>query len=97
MFASLFQHRDDFRRRDTPAKANETKIPFIIEGKKVVLVDDVVYTGRSVRAALDAMIAARDSYSLNADSFLGMMKDAGVKPDKVLQGKVAKALEEQGK
>ena len=50
-------HRDDFRRRDTPVKANETRIPFVIEGKKVVLVDDVLFTGRTVRAAMDAMIA----------------------------------------
>jgi len=50
-------HRDDFRRRDTPKKANETTIPFLIEDKKIVLVDDVLYTGRSVRAALDAMIS----------------------------------------
>ena len=50
-------HRDDFRRRDTPKKANETTIPFLIENKKIVLVDDVLYTGRSVRAALDAMIS----------------------------------------
>ncbi|SMG17478.1 pyrimidine operon attenuation protein / uracil phosphoribosyltransferase [Marivirga sericea] len=50
-------YRDDFRRRDTPLKANATKIPFIIEDKKVVLIDDVLFTGRTVRAALDAMIA----------------------------------------
>jgi pyrimidine operon attenuation protein / uracil phosphoribosyltransferase len=50
-------YRDDFRRRDTPVKANETRIPFIIEGKNVVLVDDVLFTGRTIRAALDAMIA----------------------------------------
>ncbi|HTE34378.1 MAG TPA: bifunctional pyr operon transcriptional regulator/uracil phosphoribosyltransferase PyrR [Chryseolinea sp.] len=50
-------YRDDFRRREIPAKANETRIPFIIEGKKVVLVDDVLFTGRSIRAAMDAMIA----------------------------------------
>jgi pyrimidine operon attenuation protein / uracil phosphoribosyltransferase len=50
-------HRDDFRRRDTPAKASETRIPFIIEEKKVILMDDVLFTGRTVRAALDAMIA----------------------------------------
>jgi pyrimidine operon attenuation protein/uracil phosphoribosyltransferase len=49
-------HRDDFRRRDIPIKASETKIDFIIEGKEVILVDDVLYTGRSVRAAMDAMI-----------------------------------------
>jgi len=50
-------HRDDFRSRETPKKANETTIPFLIEEKKIVLVDDVLYTGRSVRAALDAMIS----------------------------------------
>lgn len=50
-------HRDDFRRREIPAKASETKVDFIIEGKKVILVDDVLYTGRTVRAALDAMIS----------------------------------------
>jgi len=50
-------HRDDFRRREIPAKASETRIPFIIEGKKVVLVDDVLFTGRSIRAAMDSMIA----------------------------------------
>ena len=50
-------HRDDFRRRETPKQANETTIPFLIEDKKIVLVDDVLFTGRSVRAALDAMIS----------------------------------------
>ncbi len=50
-------HRDDFRRREEPPKASETRVPFLIEGKKVVLIDDVLYTGRTVRAALDAMIA----------------------------------------
>lgn len=50
-------YRDDFRRRETPVKANETRVPFVIENKKVVLVDDVLFTGRTIRAALDAMIA----------------------------------------
>jgi len=50
-------HRDDFRRREIPVKASETRVPFVIEGKKVVLIDDVLFTGRSVRAALDAMIS----------------------------------------
>jgi pyrimidine operon attenuation protein/uracil phosphoribosyltransferase len=50
-------YRDDFRRREKPLKANATKMPFIIEGKKVVLIDDVLFTGRSIRAAMDAMTA----------------------------------------
>ncbi len=49
--------RDDFRRRETPLKPNETKVPFVIEGKKVILIDDVLATGRMVRAAIDAMQA----------------------------------------
>ncbi|PCE65015.1 bifunctional pyr operon transcriptional regulator/uracil phosphoribosyltransferase PyrR [Sediminicola luteus] len=47
--------RDDFRRGDKPLQANSTHIDFLIEGKKVVLVDDVLYTGRSIRAALTAL------------------------------------------
>lgn len=49
-------HRDDFRRRDIPAKASETRIDFTVENKRVVLIDDVLYTGRTVRAALDALL-----------------------------------------
>lgn len=48
-------HRDDFRRRDQPLSPSKTEVPFIIEDKKVILIDDVLFTGRSVRAALDAM------------------------------------------
>lgn len=50
-------YRDDFRRRESPIRANTTNIPFVVEDKRVVLIDDVLYTGRSVRAALDAMTA----------------------------------------
>lgn len=49
-------HRDDFRRRSSPLAASTTKVPFLIEDKRVVLIDDVLYTGRTVRAAMDAMI-----------------------------------------
>lgn len=49
--------RDDFRRRDAPLSANKTKIDVLLEGKKVVFIDDVLYTGRSIRAALDAVLS----------------------------------------
>jgi len=48
-------YRDDFRRRDSPLKANATYMPFVIEDKKVVLIDDVLYTGRTIRSALSAL------------------------------------------
>ncbi|PRY42922.1 pyrimidine operon attenuation protein/uracil phosphoribosyltransferase [Spirosoma oryzae] len=50
-------YRDDFRRRDTPLRPNTTHVPFVIENKRVILIDDVLATGRMVRAALDAMTA----------------------------------------
>lgn len=46
-------YRDDVR--DELHVANTTNIPFSIEDKKVVLIDDVLYTGRTIRAALDAI------------------------------------------
>lgn len=49
--------RDDFRRREGPLVPNTTKIDFIIEGKKVILMDDVLWTGRTIRSAMDAMLA----------------------------------------
>ncbi len=49
-------YRDDYRRRET-VSPNATKIPFVIEQKKVILIDDVISTARMVRAALDAMTA----------------------------------------
>ena len=50
-------YRDDFRRRQEPLEPQAIDIDFAIEGKKVVLIDDVLYTGRSVRAAMDALLA----------------------------------------
>jgi pyrimidine operon attenuation protein/uracil phosphoribosyltransferase len=50
-------YRDDFRRRERPLIPSITNIDFSIENKKVVLIDDVLYTGRTLRAALDALHA----------------------------------------
>ena len=56
-------HRDDFRRRGGPIIPNSTTIDFLIENKKVVLIDDVLFTGRSVRAGMDAMLAFGETIS----------------------------------
>ena len=48
-------YRDDVRRDLHSAKA--TDLPFSIEGKTVILIDDVLFTGRTIRAALDALLA----------------------------------------
>ncbi|MFT4831070.1 MAG: pyrimidine operon attenuation protein/uracil phosphoribosyltransferase [Psychroserpens sp.] len=54
-FLDITFYRDDFRRGNKTLEANETKMDFLIDDKKVVLIDDVLYTGRSIRAALTAI------------------------------------------
>jgi pyrimidine operon attenuation protein/uracil phosphoribosyltransferase len=49
-------HRDDFRRHETPLLANENTIHFSLENKQVILADDVLFTGRTIRSAMDAML-----------------------------------------
>jgi pyrimidine operon attenuation protein/uracil phosphoribosyltransferase len=48
-------YRDDFRRGNEQILPSELKIDFHIQDKKIVLIDDVLYTGRSIRSALDAL------------------------------------------
>ncbi len=48
-------YRDDYRHREKPLKASSTLIEFIVEDKKVILVDDVLYSGRTVHAAMSAI------------------------------------------
>jgi len=50
--------RDDFRRSEKTLSASSTKINFSVENKNVVLIDDVLFTGRSIKAAMSSM----DSY-----------------------------------
>lgn len=48
-------YRDDFRRREI-ISPSQTRLDFTVEGRNVILVDDVLYTGRTIRAGLDALI-----------------------------------------
>jgi pyrimidine operon attenuation protein / uracil phosphoribosyltransferase len=50
-------YRDDVRHHEKLLLPNSTEVPFIIEGRNVLMVDDVLYTGRTIRAAMDAMLA----------------------------------------
>lgn len=50
-------YRDDFRTRDTMPEVQVSEIPFDLTDRDVVLVDDVLYTGRTVRSAMDALLA----------------------------------------
>jgi pyrimidine operon attenuation protein / uracil phosphoribosyltransferase len=49
-------YRDDFSTSDPKPRLGKTDIPFSLDGKKAVLVDDVLFTGRTIRAAMDALI-----------------------------------------
>ncbi len=48
-------HRDDFGSRGLAAGADATRLPFEIEGRRIVLIDDVLDTGRTVRAVLNEL------------------------------------------
>lgn len=49
-------YRDDINLYETQIQVNSTEIPFDITGKRVILVDEVLYTGRTIRAAMDALM-----------------------------------------
>lgn len=48
--------RDDFRRKDKPLLPSVNNLDFSIEGKRIILVDDVLFSGRTIRAAMDALM-----------------------------------------
>jgi len=63
-------YRDDFRRRERPIIPSATNIDFIIENKDVVLVDDVLYTGRTIRSGIDALMAYGRPKSVELVAFI---------------------------
>ena len=68
-------HRDDFRTNLGSPKVGASNILFEVEGKNVILIDDVLYTGRTIRAAMDEIF----SYGRPASIQLGILVDRGHK------------------
>ncbi len=66
-------HRDDRDRESVHSGETKTKIDFDIDGKTVILVDDVICTGRTIRAAMDALV----SYGRPAKIQLAVLIDRG--------------------
>lgn len=56
-YLDITLYRDDLSEDDDQPRLNETKIDFSVSGKTVIMVDDVLYTGRTARAAMDAIIS----------------------------------------
>ena len=54
-FIDVSFHRDDYASKGLKARIKRTELPFDVEGATIVLVDDVLYTGRSVRAAVNEL------------------------------------------
>jgi len=48
-------HRDDFNSRGMASGADHTRLPFEVEGKHLLLIDDVLYTGRTIRAVVNEL------------------------------------------
>jgi pyrimidine operon attenuation protein / uracil phosphoribosyltransferase len=77
-------YRDDLGRRPDAPVVGETELGFHLDGRTIVLVDDVLYTGRTVRAAIDALF----DYGRPARVQLAVLADRGhrelpIRPDYV--------------
>ncbi len=97
-------HRDDFGRIGLHREARRSQIPFPVDGREIVLVDDVLHTGRTIRAALNelfdfgrpravrlAVLADRGGRELPVcPDFLGAKVDVGADEDLVLSNENGK-------
>ncbi len=75
-------YRDDFRKKG-PMVADKTDIGFALENKNIILIDDVLYTGRTIRSALDAML----DYGRPADVELLVLVDRRLQRHLPIQAK----------
>ncbi len=72
-FLDVTLYRDDFRTRLKQPSVEVTNIPFGIDEKNLVLIDDVLYTGRTIRSALDALM----DFGRPARIYLAILVDRG--------------------
>jgi pyrimidine operon attenuation protein/uracil phosphoribosyltransferase len=66
-------HRDDFGSRGMTAGADHTRLPFEIEGRHIVLIDDVLFTGRTTRAVVNELF----DFGRPASVILAVLVDRG--------------------
>lgn len=66
-------YRDDFHQRGLHANAKTSQIPFDVEGARIIIVDDVLYTGRTIRAAMNELF----DYGRPASIDLAVLSDRG--------------------
>lgn len=70
---SSAMHRDDFAQRGLSASSAQTELPFDVDGAHIVLLDDVLYTGRTIRAVLNELF----DYGRPASVELAVLVDRG--------------------
>ena len=66
-------HRDDFSSRGLSGGADHTKLPFEVEGRHILLIDDVLFTGRTTRAAVNELF----DFGRPASVLLAVLVDRG--------------------
>ena len=66
-------HRDDFSSRGMTAGADQTRLPFEIEGRHILLIDDVLFTGRTIRAVVNELF----DFGRPASVTLALLVDRG--------------------
>jgi len=72
-FLSSAFHRDDYDRRGLPAEIKSTDLPFEVGGADIILVDDILFTGRTVRASINEIF----DYGRPARVTLAVLVDRG--------------------
>ena len=70
---SSAMHRDDFAQRGLAGAGAQTQLPFEIDGARIVLLDDVLYTGRTIRAVINELF----DYGRPASVKLAVLVDRG--------------------